>query len=387
MNYLCWVPGEYFGGCEAYAVRLVEHLRSLGWRVTVACPHARCASEMRRRLDGVRVLELPDVALGGHFPGRAFLLRFLQWSRYAACLLRIRPDIVHNIFPWHQSSRRWIEVNTRRRSRMLFTFQLVPSARPPDGDYVTVFRNARERGARFCAISKHNQRLLCEYYGFAASDVGVIPNRPRTTAGAKLSAAERAKLRRDLGVPESALLITTVGRLHEQKGYDLIAMAIGRIVSAFPQARFLWLGEGEQRSALDALLAQQGVSERVLRPGWRDDVPPLLAASDLFLFPTRYEGGESFAIGEAVAAGLPVVTSDASGIPELLRDGEDAYLFPVNDHAALATAVCAALSDPTEAARRARSAAARLAAYTESDMLRDTVTLLESTAQMPVNTP
>ena len=77
-------------------------------------------------------------------------------------------------------------------------------------------------------------------------------------------------------------------------------------------------------------------------------------------------------------AGLPIVASDASGIPELLRDGEDAYLFRSGDARALAQAVRKALADPTMAVQRGLSAKERVSSYSEEEMFRDTFTLLST---------
>lgn len=389
MRYLCWTVGEGYGGCEAYIVQMVEYAKAKGWRPTVICgPGA--AEEFRRRISGVRIEVPAHVSLvrsGGRFWQRRRVRRPVELLAYAKLLLKIRPHIVHSVLPLHvpsagpMRSDTWISLCSRLGIPNLMTFQLVEPRWPPKDQDVSTLRQARARGARFCAISRNNRELICDYFQLQQSDVTVIPNRPRRAAKFGVRTDVRREVRTELGVSDADMLIITVAQLHERKGHDLIVGAMGGILEAFPTAKFLWVGEGDRRPVLTESLTQRGLLDRVMMTGWREDVVRLLAASDLFLFATRCEGGESIALGEAVAAGLPVVASNASGIPELLRDGVDGYLFPVDDSAALGRCVRMALGDPVEAKRRACSAQQRLAMYTEEDMLRDTFSLLEDTAK------
>ena len=377
MKYLSWIPGECFGGCESYALRIATRAKARGMAVTVVCLSEACAGMIRESGRALRVIKLGSPRLARHSRIGFRLERVLRILSYIRCLLSERPDVVHAVLPWHAHSLAWIKVCTMLRIRLMITFQLVAPAWPPDQKHVRAFHKARQRGARLSTVSEENRRLLCNYYGFETGEVTVINNRPQIAKAKSLDYEERWQLRRELGVSEDASMILTVGGLREQKGHDLIIAAIPEIAQEHPKATFVWAGEGEWRSHLSEMATQCDVADKIRMLGHRADVSRLLNAADLFLFPSRQEG-ESFALCEAAMAGLPIVASDASGIPELLRDGEDAYLFRSGNARALAQAVRKALADPTLSLQRGLSAKERVSSYSEEEMFRDTFTLLST---------
>jgi glycosyltransferase involved in cell wall biosynthesis len=107
-------------------------------------------------------------------------------------------------------------------------------------------------------------------------------------------------------------------------------------------------------------------------------VSDLLRACDLFVFPTLAEG-QPFALMEAMAHGLPIVTTDASGIPEILSDGHSGVLCPKGDSCALYRALRLALRDPGAAKTMARNARQRAENLDEREMLQDTLQLIQET--------
>jgi glycosyltransferase involved in cell wall biosynthesis len=104
-----------------------------------------------------------------------------------------------------------------------------------------------------------------------------------------------------------------------------------------------------------------------------------LAAADLFVFPTEYEG-QPFSLMEAMAAGLPVVSSDASGIAEILEHRREGLLHRAGDADDLLAQLLVALGDMDGMGRMAAEARARMARYTRQDMLSDTLGLIETRA-------
>ena len=173
-----------------------------------------------------------------------------------------------------------------------------------------------------------------------ARDVRVVP-----ALAPPLPPADRtrAEVRDELGLDEGRPLVVAVGRLHPQKGYDVLLDAVAR-----------WEREGRLHPAplvaiagdgpLEAELAQRIRTERlpILLLGRRSDVADLLGAADLCVLPSRWEGSP-FTAQEALRAGTPLVSTRAGGIPELV--GAGAELVPVGDAAALADAVVRVLGD------------------------------------------
>jgi len=169
----------------------------------------------------------------------------------------------------------------------------------------------------------------------------------------------RAAVRAELGLSESAPVLVCVGRLAPQKDHPTLLAALARlpaevvllVVGGDP------FGDGEAR--LRSRAAELGLGERARFLGIRHDVPDLLAASDLFVLPSLWEGlGLVFL--EAMAVGLPVVATSVSAIPEVIEDGRTGWLVPPGDGERLAATVAAALADPAERARRGRAGRQRL---------------------------
>jgi glycosyltransferase involved in cell wall biosynthesis len=113
--------------------------------------------------------------------------------------------------------------------------------------------------------------------------------------------------------------------------------------------------------------------------GRRDDVPTLLRASDLFLLPSRFEG-HPFALLEAMAHGLPAVSSDAGGAPEVMRPHVDGLLHARGQPADIAQQLIWALDHPNEMRAMASSATARVEAFSERRMLEETLSVLDELA-------
>ncbi|MGB9623789.1 MAG: glycosyltransferase [Phycisphaerae bacterium] len=168
-------------------------------------------------------------------------------------------------------------------------------------------------------------------------------------------AAARPIPRRDLGVPEGVPLVLWVGRMDPVKGLDELIQACAMLRERLP-IHVLLAGEGTYESAVRRRIAVLGASSFVHRLGRRDDVAALLATADLFAFPSRSEGLPT-ALMEAMAAGKPIVTTDAPGCRDLIRHGQTGLTVPVGDARALADAM-ARLLDDADLSRRLGAAAA-----------------------------
>ncbi|HNT78218.1 MAG TPA: glycosyltransferase [Anaerolineae bacterium] len=152
------------------------------------------------------------------------------------------------------------------------------------------------------------------------------------------------QLRQDLGLPEHALVVIVVARLHVQKGHRFLIESLPSIHRTFPRAHFLFVGEGELRQDLEDRVKQTGVEEIVHFLGMRQDIPELLTLSDLFVLPSLWEGLPNSVL-EAMAMGTPVIATNVDGCPEVIRDGETGTLIPAEDSAALAQAIIRLLGD------------------------------------------
>ncbi len=160
-----------------------------------------------------------------------------------------------------------------------------------------------------------------------------------------------------LHTPAQAPLLLAMGRLHPVKGHDTALKVLARLPDAY-----LWIaGSGPLEGELRAEAVRLGVAERVRWLGWREDASALYRAADVCLFPSRFEPLGNVVI-QAWAHGLPVVAAAAAGPAALIAPGDDGLLAPVDDDAAMASAVRRLLDTPDLRARLAERGRAKVAA-------------------------
>ena len=174
--------------------------------------------------------------------------------------------------------------------------------------------------------------------------------------------AEIAAARRQLGILPGDFAIGTVTRLHESKGNSYLVEAARLVLNRRPEARFLLVGEGPLKATLESQARQLGLGDRFAFVGFARDVPAVLSAFDLSVFPSLWEG-TPLTVFEALAAGKPIVATDADGLLDVLSDRRDARIVPKRDAQALADAIFELMNQPEERARLAAAARITAARY------------------------
>ena len=157
--------------------------------------------------------------------------------------------------------------------------------------------------------------------------------------------------------------VVCVAALRPEKGHDTLLAAFAEVLVSIPEARLVLVGEGPQRTQVEATIEAAGMEGSVHLAGRADEIWPYLADADVFALASPAEA-LGIAIMEAMAAGLPVVATDVGGIPELVTPGVTGDLFAVRDHRELARKLIAMLASP---GRRAEMSAAALR---EAEMMR-----------------
>jgi glycosyltransferase involved in cell wall biosynthesis len=171
------------------------------------------------------------------------------------------------------------------------------------------------------------------------------------------SLEEIAATRQELGLAPDDFAVGTVTRLHDSKGNEFLVAAARDVVAARPQARFVLVGEGPLEGALREQAHGLGLGDRFRFHGFHRDTAAVLSAFDLSVFPSLWEGTPLTAF-EALAAGKPIVSTDADGLLDILEDGVTAWIVPKRDAAALARAIVHAIDHPDERATKAAAARA-----------------------------
>ncbi|MBN1322251.1 MAG: glycosyltransferase family 4 protein [Thermoleophilia bacterium] len=168
--------------------------------------------------------------------------------------------------------------------------------------------------------------------------------------------------------PAARPRIGTVARLVAVKDVDLMLEVVGRLRRTHPQVELVVVGDGPERARLEALAGEMGLAQAVCFAGSLEDVGPTLGFLDVYLVTSVFEGGVSMSVLEAMAAGLPVVTTAAGGVAEVVVDGESGYVVGRDQErgalaAALAERAAALLSDPGLRARMGAAGARRVRAH------------------------
>jgi glycosyltransferase involved in cell wall biosynthesis len=139
--------------------------------------------------------------------------------------------------------------------------------------------------------------------------------------------SEKQKLRKELGIPENSLIVGTAGRLVPVKGPEFLVKAAKYMISKYPDAYFIFTGDGPLENGLRRKALEMGISDNVIFLGWRDDVAKIISIYDIFVLPSLNEG-MGRVLAEAMALGKPIVASNIGGIPDLVIHGKNGFLVP-----------------------------------------------------------
>jgi len=311
MRILQVMAGARYGGAEAFFVRLVQALERAGLEAGIDQRVIIRENEERAELlraGGVEPIQLP---FGGFFDFHTTRLLKKQIAEF-------KPDIVMT----------WMNRATDK----------LPAKKTPD-EYVHVGRLGGYYDLKYYQACDHligNTEDIVEYLGgcgWPTDRAHYLPNFVHEEPSAPIP-------RETLFTPPGAPLLLAMGRLHENKAFDILLAALARLPNVY-----LWLaGDGPLRDQLEDEARRLGVKPRVRFLGWRDDVAALYAAADVFVCPSRHEPLGNVVV-EAWAQGKPVVAADSLGPGTLIHDRETGVLAPINDAAALAYAIDEVLGD------------------------------------------
>jgi glycosyltransferase involved in cell wall biosynthesis len=192
-------------------------------------------------------------------------------------------------------------------------------------------------------VSEQVKRDLVRYHVARAEKITVIPlglDLESFLAGSRL----KGTLRRELGMSDGEPLVAIVGRIFPIKNHRLFLEAAARVAAEVDRARFIIVGDGVLRPAMEDYARTLGIADRVIFTGWRRDLPSIYPDVDVLVVSSNNEGTPVSAI-EAMAAGCPVVATHVGGLPDLIADGKTGCLVPPRDPAALAAGVLRILRD------------------------------------------
>ena len=313
--------GRTWRGGQNQALLTVEGLMAAGHQVILAARHGG-ALESRARAAGI---ELRPLKFQGDFSPAAVagLVRVLrEW----------RPDIVHAQDP-HALSAAFIAIRIARSGVLI-------AARRVDFPLRGAFSRTKYRRAQRIITSSQAIASVLENEGIAAQRIRVVYEGVRDRA----PKTGGETILRSLGVPENAPVVGNIAALTDHKDHRTLIEAARIVLKRRGDVRFLIAGEGECRLTLERVLGETGLQDKVLLLGFRDDLDTLLPVFTLFCLSSHMEGlGTS--VLDAMAFGIPVVATNAGGIPEAVKDGVTGRIVPVRNAPRLADAILELLED------------------------------------------
>jgi glycosyltransferase involved in cell wall biosynthesis len=343
-----------WGGAQENTLYSVEHLDPGRFDRVLVAGKGGMLDGRAHRIPGLRVILLDDLVreVRPARDAKAFLaLRsILREEKRASCG---DPLVVHT----HSSK---AGILGRAAARAAGADAVVHSihgfgfhdgqSKPTRALYVELERMASRWTDAFVAVSEENIRAGVQEGIFHREQCRLIRSGFDTS---RFLAGRRAAGRKILGIPEGVPVVGTVAVFKPQKApLDFVEVA-RRVALEIPDSRFVMVGDGEMRGEAERAVTAIGISDRFSFLGWRPEIPELMAAFDVFLLTSRWEGLPKV-VPQALIAGCPVVATAVDGTREIVDHGVDGVLAPSGDVDSLARGVAGILAGrlPLDAARK-----------------------------------
>ena len=256
--------------------------------------------------------------------------------RFARLLRRERPRIVHSHMFWSSlfaSPIAW----ACRVPAVIETLHGTEAWRKGWKASYVLDRATARFVSRYVAVCESDARFLKTKKRIPKEKISVIHN---GVDARRFDLREEARqaIRHSLGFSEADLVLVVVARFHAGKGHPVLFEAMRQLLPCYPNLKLICLGEGEREAELRALCEQLDLSDCIRFEGHQRNVPEWLAAADINVLPTFYEGFP-LTVLEAMASGLPTVASKVGGIPEAINHGIEGLLVPPANPQDLADAI------------------------------------------------
>ena len=322
------------GGIEVQAVELATRLNPERYDVTLGCLRARGPLLERLQASSVCIREFYPKGGFDSPHGLYQMLRLAMFLRRGHFQIVHTHDLYANVLgiPAAALARVPVIISSQRD---LGHLDLYKSRRR-----VWLRRLPKLSTAVLTNANAVREAVLSENY-FAPEKVRVIHN------GVDLGRFLRRSQDRDWLAPNASQekWIVLVGNMHsEVKGHPVLIAAAETVVREFPQVRFLFVGDGQQRKTFEEQISRLGLEKNFLFLGRRHDVPRILGCCDIGVLPSQAEGLPN-AVLEYLAAGVPTIASRVGGNVEIIQDGKTGLLVLPNDSTALAVAILRFLRD------------------------------------------
>lgn len=318
------------GGAENQLMSLVRLQRAAGHALRVA--YLREEGEWRAEMEALGI-EVSDLRM------ETFRIPQAAW-RLRREIRDFEPEVVNaHLQPAELCSRLALLGTSSAELPLVITKHNLKVFAHLPGEAI-VARWVARRASAIIAVSE-SVKALCDGNGCSAASgkIFTVKNAIDLSPYEPGNLGRAGALRREWGVRESEVLVGTVGRLLPVKAFHVLIRAFAAYqATSVGGAKLAVVGRGALLGELEGLSKSLGIADKVIFPGFREDIPAVMAAFDVFALTSESEAF-GVVILEAMAAGKPVVATRAGGIPEIVVDGVTGKLVPCGDHEAAARAL------------------------------------------------
>jgi glycosyltransferase involved in cell wall biosynthesis len=308
------------GGAERVAVHIARGLNRQRYEPVVISLSGRVGCDLDHMLEVAGI----EVRYLGKRPGFDYRL----YGRVHSALKEYEPDVIHthlHVLRYTLPSMLLKDVSVVHTVHNLAESEIEPRAR-------LIQRYALTHGVKPIAVAEEVATSLNRLYGIR--NCQVIPNCIPTGVYANPQ-IPRKEWRAKAGFKDTDVLFVCVARFAPQKNHALLLKAFAEGPASDPRAHLVLVGEGDLRAGLEKQAMKLELAGKAHFLGLRSDIPEVLGAMDVFVLSSDYEGNP-LSVLEAMASGLPIVSTAAGGVPSLLENGKEGLLVPPGDLQGLA---------------------------------------------------
>ena len=326
-------------GTAGYVLMLARGLKQRGYRVATICDPAEGGAKMRRLLTevGVEVRQIPTN------PRPSPVQRVKRHFELSSLIGEYSPCVLALMMGYYTSGGAITLAAAVNSGTAIVRADLTAPEPPVTWRQRLSLKLADALVYRIVVGADENRAAFARRLGRNPAKVEIVHTgieMPRYRPG-----QGRAEVRSEFGFSTDTQVVGMIARLADRrKGVIEFLDMAAEVSASAPKATFLIVGDGTNRSELEQRAADRGLADRIVFAGWRADIPALLAAMDVFVMPSLYEGGPTIVL-EAMAMARPVVSTNVGMVPEIVQHEHSGLVVPPGDPWSLAESVTRLLFD------------------------------------------
>jgi glycosyltransferase involved in cell wall biosynthesis len=362
-----------YSGAERYLIDLVSCVNKMYTKVHVAFHFKEQNVKLRDQLKakGVDVVDIKRY-------NRNHLLNLLNAFKF---IFPRKEPLFHFTLPYFNSCRWLLLAASLLRRKYIITELLVPPSPFKKGWkflkgnllWNPLKKFSYIRAEKVIAICEATKNLLIKEYGMPSEKIIVIYTGIDATP-VDNSDYKKNFLRHQFNISKERLVLTSIGRLHEQKGHVYLLCALEQLASEFPDVLLLLVGDGPLRNTIEAEIISRNLMSKVNLMGYREDIRDILSITDIFILPSLYEGFP-YIILESMAAGNSLIVTDVGGNSESVINGITGIVVPPKNVDYLYKAIVSLVKNPSKRKEMGEKGRQEVLIFSKEVMLQKTISL------------